>query len=294
MVDVVHHTIVGSAGAAGAHALGHDDVALGFLLGSILPDLDVLFVMLGKSTFLRLHQGVTHSILGMPLLSLLAAALPSSAIDAGFVDVFVGCLAGMVVHVGLDLLNTFGVRVFWPLPARVSLGAFFFIDVYVLAASASALAALWTGCSVPAIGIAWIAFVAAYAAFRLFWKHLIRRRHGTATEVPSGVFPLTWFVTRKVPDAVEVGLVRGLRRTVEWSSSHRVAETSLLSTLRYGPIYSNLERSLKLFVPVSVAVDGATTIVRSRCVAVPNFGNRYGETVSTIVGGRVTDETARI
>jgi hypothetical protein len=64
--------------------------------------------------------------------------------------------------------------------------------------------------------------------------------------------------------------------------------------LRTGPIFADLEHALKLFVPVKVVVDGDTMVVTSRCVAVPNFGNTYGLTVSKILDGRVVDEISHL
>jgi membrane-bound metal-dependent hydrolase YbcI (DUF457 family) len=292
MVDIVHHGIIGVAGAGVAHSLGQSEIAVGFLLGSLLPDLDVLFIALGKSRFLRLHQGVTHSVVGIPLIGSLAAAIFAVLGGISFVPLAIGILAGMSAHVLLDIMNTFGVRLLWPLPQRFSLDAFFFIDIYVLGASLLFAFAAWTGNHPVVAVLMWTAFVSTYAVARLYRRRRIVADHGLLTAVPSGVFPQTWFVTRRSGGVIRTGVADG--HGIRWTGAVPELSAEVLAVLRSGGVFSDLEAALKLFVPVSVQSDRATTTVVSRCVAVPNFGNRYGETRSVIADGRVISEDSRI
>jgi membrane-bound metal-dependent hydrolase YbcI (DUF457 family) len=292
MVDIVHHGIIGVAGAGVANSLGQPEWAVGFLLGSLLPDLDVLFIVLGKSRFLRLHQGVTHSLFGAPIVGILAAALFAIMAGISFVPLVLGVLAGMSVHILLDVMNTFGVRLLWPLPQRFSLDAFFFIDVWVLGASMLFGAAAWLGSHPGVAAVAWGGFVCAYAVGRLFRRRRIVADHGMLTAVPSGIFPRTWFVTRREDGVIRTGIAD--RHGIRWTGSVSEASPGILAALRSGAVFSDLEAALKQFVPVSIATVGATTTVVSRCVAVPNFGNRYGETKSVIADGKVISEDSRI
>lgn len=303
MVDIVHHAVVGVAGAVAANALGHSDFGIAFAVGSLAPDLDVLFVALGRSRFLRLHQGATHSFLGMALISALSAALLFLGTGGGYFELLAGFLAGMAIHVGLDLLNTFGVMLLWPISSRrICADAFFFIDVWVLLASVLTLAGLLLGCPPMASIAGWVSFVAGYAALRTIGRLAIRRRFGTETEVPSGVHPLRWFVTRSGRDDGFVNKECVWTSTVDLPAFrehgalwYRTPNHSLLEQLRTGPLYRDLEASLRRFMPVKIERIGSQEIVvLSRCVAVPNFGNRYGETVSEIHSGKVVHETARI
>ncbi len=292
MVDIVHHGIIGVAGAGVASSLGQPEIAAGFLLGSLLPDLDVLFIVLGKSRFLRLHQGMTHSVAGIPVLGGLTATLFAGLGGIPFAPLAIGIVAGMIVHVLLDLMNTFGVRILWPLPQRVSLDAFFFIDIYVLAASLIFAAAAWEGSHPVVAAVSWAACVSAYAAARSFRRRRVVAEHRLLTAVPSGIDPRTWFVTKREAGAIRTGVVNGAG--IRWTDAVSEASPEIIGELRKGPLFSDLEAALKLFVPVSVSADGATTTVVSRCVAVPNFGNRYGETKSVIAGGKVISEDSRI
>jgi Predicted membrane-bound metal-dependent hydrolases len=293
MVDIVHHSLIGVAGAGVANALGQHEAAIGFLIGSLLPDLDVLFIPLGKSRFLNLHQGVTHSLIGITGISCLAAAI-FTLVGMPFAVMACAIAAGMAVHVALDLLNTFGVRVLWPLPQRICFDAFFFIDIYVLVASwLFAAAAIGTEMG-GVVAVVWIAFLAAYSAVRIAWRKAIIAKHGLTTAVPSGALPLTWFVTKRENDLIRCGVVEGLSRRLRWTSEVAEVDRDLLKVLRSGPIFKDLEKALKLFVPVKVDSDGDVTTVVSRCVAVRNFNNRYGETTSVIQKGVVISEVSRI
>ena len=278
-----------------AHLLGHTEIGMGFLFGSVLPDLDVVFVALGKSRFLRLHQGVTHSPLGIAGLSLAFCLVLSWLGGIPFWPMMAGSVAGMAVHVALDLMNTFGVRLFWPLRRRFSLDAFFFIDIYALTASCLAVAALLTSYDATSVVSAWALAVVSYAGLRALVRLRIVQRHGLKTAVPSGINPGSWFVTRVDGDgSVECGIASCFRPDVRWLRRYPGPDPALLDILRTGPVYGDLEHALKLFIPVSVISDGTGTTVVSRCVAVPNFGNGYGLTTSRIENGRVTDEVSAI
>lgn len=303
MVDIVHHAVIGAAGDIAATALGYPIFGTAFLLASIVPDLDVLFVLLGKTRFLRLHQGATHSFAGIVAISLIIAVSLSLASGGGFLEMLGGFVAGMSLHVVLDLLNTFGVMLLWPFcKRRFCADAFFFVDLWVLLASAGTLAALLAGCPpIPSI-VGWTAFILAYSLFKTACRLAIRRRLGTETEVPSGIHPLRWFVTRRGIDdtffegpcvwasTVDLPSFREHRRIC-----YRMPSQELLDELRTGKLYPDLEASLKRFMPVKIKrVGSREVLVISRCVAVPNFGNRYGETKSEVHSGKVVHETSRI
>jgi hypothetical protein len=99
-------------------------------------------------------------------------------------------------------------------------------------------------------------------------------------------------VTRRSGGVIRTGVADG--HGIRWTGAVPELSAEVLAVLRSGGVFSDLEAALKLFVPVSVQSDRATTTVVSRCVAVPNFGNRYGETRSVIADGRVISEDSRI
>jgi membrane-bound metal-dependent hydrolase YbcI (DUF457 family) len=295
MVDIVHHGVIGLGGALVAQQFGNVDAAVGFLIGSIVPDLDVIFMALGKSRYLRLHQSVTHSVFVLPVLSTVVGWILAFTLEANWIVVALACLLGSLVHVSFDMLNSFGVRATWPSPRRYSLDAFFFVDIYVLAASVLSVGSLWLDASAIFVCLAWLAFVAVYSAVKIWWRSKIVRESGAVTAIPSGVSPLFYYLTRNAPGVgVEIGHCRGLNRNVVWEGVAPYVPDDLMKVLRTGRMFGDLEHALKLFRPISMEMDakGHITTVVSRCVAVRNFKNRYGEIKSTLKDGKVVDEVA--
>jgi len=102
------------------------------VLGSVLPDVDHVASLLGSELYLRVHRGLSHSLLGISVSSLVLALLlvrfgkwkdPKRP--------FLLALAGQVSHVVLDLLNAFGTQVLQPFSdARLSLDLLFVVDLF--------------------------------------------------------------------------------------------------------------------------------------------------------------------
>lgn len=80
-----------------------------FLLGSIIPDIDIVSSKIGrrfKLGYFFKHRGIFHSYWMMAALS-----LPFLVID---IWVGVAFLLGYALHLNIDMLNPAGVRVFYP------------------------------------------------------------------------------------------------------------------------------------------------------------------------------------
>ncbi len=91
-------------------------IITGTLIGSHAPDFDVLSRLKGFTTYLRHHRGITHSL---PALVAWPAviALPLGWLFGVMEEVSLiymwTCIA-VVIHVGLDLLNSYGVQCLRP------------------------------------------------------------------------------------------------------------------------------------------------------------------------------------
>jgi inner membrane protein len=100
-------------------------------LGSVLPDADNAASLLGSALYLRVHRGLSHSLLGISVSSLVLALL--FACFGKWKDtkrLFLLALLGQVSHVALDLLNAYGTQVFQPFSdARLSLDLLFVVDL---------------------------------------------------------------------------------------------------------------------------------------------------------------------
>ena len=100
-------------------------------LGSVLPDADNAASLLGSELYLRIHRGLSHSLLGISVSSLVVALL--FARFGKWKDakrLFLLALLGQVSHVVLDLLNAYGTQVLQPFSdARLSLDLLFVVDL---------------------------------------------------------------------------------------------------------------------------------------------------------------------
>jgi len=127
-MDIIHHALIGGS----VYLVTQDESALlgiGFLVGSVFPDLDVVFILFGKRFYLKNHQGLTHSVILAPIYATLLGMFLSEW-DLQF---WLGVLLGTGIHIGLDWFNTFGIALFAPWRwTRYSLDAVFFIDSVAL------------------------------------------------------------------------------------------------------------------------------------------------------------------
>ena len=100
-------------------------------LGSVLPDADNAASLLGSELYLRVHRGLSHSLLGISVSSLVVALL--FARFGKWKDakrLFLLALVGQISHVVLDLLNAYGTQVLQPFSdARLSLDLLFVVDL---------------------------------------------------------------------------------------------------------------------------------------------------------------------
>src|ERR1700722_12785851 len=90
------------------------------LLSGLIADVDWVARFGGADSFLRAHRTVTHSLVGTAaIIAGLAAAFwfigrkyPKFAV--GLAPAFLICGIGAGVHLSLDLLNAYGVKLLWP------------------------------------------------------------------------------------------------------------------------------------------------------------------------------------
>lgn len=101
-------------------------------LGAVLPDADHVASLVGGSEwYVRFHRGLSHSLPGVVVSSLVVALL--FARFGHWKDrkrLFLLTLAGQLSHVALDLLNAYGTQLLQPFSdARFSLDLLFVVDL---------------------------------------------------------------------------------------------------------------------------------------------------------------------
>ncbi|MBL8148511.1 MAG: metal-dependent hydrolase [Blastocatellia bacterium] len=103
-----------------------------WVIGANLPDFDIVSRAWGSAAYLCQHRGLTHSILGILLLSLLLASLwwvlqKVLKRESKWSILFVSSLVSLSTHPLLDFLNNYGIRPFLPFSKRWFYGDLVFI-----------------------------------------------------------------------------------------------------------------------------------------------------------------------
>jgi inner membrane protein len=182
-------------------------MALG-MLAAAAPDLDFVLGWLPPASYLLYHRGVTHSILLLPVWSLIFAWLCAKIWRRGpdwraYFSVFAW---GIGIHIVGDWITSFGTMFLAPLSdRRFALSTTFIIDLwltfFVLAGTVACF--FWRASRLPAAAA--LCAVAGYIAFQ-GWQHDIAVDFGEryartqglpdarVSAVPRPVSPFNWTV----------------------------------------------------------------------------------------------------
>ncbi len=132
-MDPIAHTLTGyRLGEVGPPSRVGERVVL-LVLASLMPDVDFIVArFVGPLGFL-IRRSYTHSLLGIVVSSLIAAALLGLFMkQRRYLNILGWLLVGATVHVFMDLWNSYGVVVLHPFcMRRFEYGTVFIIDLYV-------------------------------------------------------------------------------------------------------------------------------------------------------------------
>ncbi len=182
-------------------------VALGALVAAF-PDIDVVASWISPLSYLYHHRGVTHSLLMLPLWTVLLAWIFSMLWRSGprwqtYAPVVAMSLAA---HIAGDWITSFGTMIFAPLSDfRHGIGTTFIIDLWFsgIIVAGLLLSLVWRRSRVPAV--AGLAVLAAYVVmqYALLQQAVeFGERHASATGmtqarvtvIPRPVSPFNWMV----------------------------------------------------------------------------------------------------
>lgn len=145
-MDPVTHIL---SGLAVAHVgfrqrIGRPAV-LAVTAGALAPDLDSVMALWDQLAAIRYHRGLTHSLLGGVLLALLLAwPIYQWGGYKRYRDLVGLVYLGILVHIALDLIGSFGTMVLYPLSlARFAWDLAFIVDPIVTAVFAVPLVVAW-------------------------------------------------------------------------------------------------------------------------------------------------------
>lgn len=185
MDNVTHalHGLALYAVAATDPSIANDPTAMSAVLwaaslGSQAPDFDFVVRLFGGNVaYLKHHRGITHSL---PAWLLWPTCL-ALALWLFFPDHF-GLLwwwsfLGVVVHVGMDLLTTYGTVAFWPFSKRrYGWDILMIVDVVLWALGALGIFLWWQGVSPGQVLLATLVPAGLYLLVRVTVQLMLRRR----------------------------------------------------------------------------------------------------------------------
>ncbi|HKF42697.1 MAG TPA: metal-dependent hydrolase [Thermoanaerobaculia bacterium] len=212
-MDTITH---GIAGSVATRVLGERPGRMALILGSLaamFPDCDFLFTP-DRMSYLRNHRGWTHSFLAMPLFALALALIARFFFRrAKLPDLWLFCAAGIVSHILLDWITSFGTMFFVPVSrARFALDWVFILDPFVTGiATLSLLAALFWRAKGRAVAGAGTALIVLYIAFCAWqhgralkaWRRIDTPPEGASIAVlPQFLSPFRWLGLTDLPGEV--------------------------------------------------------------------------------------------
>ena len=88
------------------------------LIGALAPDLDAAARLWDPMAAIAVHRTITHSFLGGAIVALVVAGLMRALCRDNFPRLLAVAYIGIVSHIGLDLLTSFGTAFLWPISDR--------------------------------------------------------------------------------------------------------------------------------------------------------------------------------
>ena len=281
-MDIVTHGMMGVA-IAGPWLASHPAASAGFILGSVIPDLDAFSRCGGKQAFLTWHQGWTHSLFGILLAGfvfwwLLKATSPELA------GLPIGLAAGATLHVLLDLTNTYGVRLFSPFTQkRFCLEWVFFIDSVVIVMTTGTVAIVASylaedSARLKSLSVGYVIALASYFAV----KGLLRLRASTlcgrdvVAIIPSALWPWSFYVCQRQDSQVTSSQLNVLTGTSHVITTTTIFDTEFRRYLEPLPEFQAMAALSPAYHVVKFARDGEKTFLCCRDMRIINFGTSFG------------------
>jgi inner membrane protein len=138
-VDPLTHALASYALKRAAFPSATRSTTIAMLIAGTIADIDLLSAYVSPSAFLTFYRTYAHSLLAALLFSLLAT-LPfflrkSSRLDNPIppILIFIAALSASILHLILDLCQSTGVELFWPIsPRRFALDWLANVDLWIL------------------------------------------------------------------------------------------------------------------------------------------------------------------
>ncbi len=281
-MDIVTHGMMGLA-LGGAWLADSPAGGCGFVIGSVLPDLDAFSRCWGKSAFLRNHQGWTHSLLVIGGVTILGG-LTVGMMNAELKELVIGLGLGAMLHVLLDLTNTFGVKVWAPISDRRYCREWiFFIDAGMIGltipAAGSAMLGLWDP-EWPSrkYGVLYGVLLTVYVMVRGIFRGLSLQRFpaGTVSAIPSALWPWEFLICVRNSYGIEQAWVNGITGARRFVGLTSVLDESVREIVDQVPEYQTMKAVSPVYHVIGVEPEGEGLLIRCRDLRTVNFNTEFG------------------
>ncbi|SEG05738.1 metal-dependent hydrolase [Paenibacillus sp. UNC499MF] len=213
--------------------------------GSHAPDFDTVTRLKGYAVYLKHHRGITHSLPALLVWPALLSALAAAVFGTWdhYALLFGWAAAAVILHVGLDLLNAYGVQCLRPFSSRwLHLDILPLTDPFLLVLHGGG-ALLWAAGAIhPGVCMAAV-YTASFVYVIARWLHkriLFRRLSGYVKDRFGASGPLllvpgltwrSWQFAAETEDSFHSGTVRGarivLKDTYVKDRTHPVVEAAM-------------------------------------------------------------------
>lgn len=212
------------------------------LVGSEMPDFDIIYLLEGSMAYLLNHRGVTHSLPGVIIMSALLAYLLHARYPATtYKKIYLWAVGASTIHVFLDALNTWGTRLWFPFTDRwITFDILPFLDIpLVLLGIASLLAGYYYPLKSRRCALTALCLFFMYIGGRgLLHNHLIQQvqlQHA-ATPVQKinilpTIHPLHWETVIETNTSVVFGDIDALNGYICYTAWYPTHEDPLLAKI---------------------------------------------------------------
>lgn len=239
-MDPITHALagLGVASLSGLPLSLKNPIYISALIGSLAPDMDIVFQLKGDLAYLRHHRGASHSILGTGLMAAVLA-LPLAILfpEISYWQLVFWNWMGAMSHCILDILNSYGAMWLWPFyRKKISVNLLNIFDPYlcVLLLLMSLTGKAWIG----------IIGISLYLGFRyglyLRVRRLIIKRYGRVGKriiiMPTLKCNWTWDIFIETNRDFIVGQVHSFTLAFRLRQRLRKQQHKLIKTAREGKL----------------------------------------------------------
>lgn len=94
-------------------------VRMSCVIGSVIPDADIIMQVFGDYFYLKNHRGASHSFAGVTMMSCIVSLILSMIYKTTpFWMIFLWMMIGCGTHLFLDIFNVYGAKLLWPVKKK--------------------------------------------------------------------------------------------------------------------------------------------------------------------------------